>query len=361
MLSVLFRLFGPHPVVGQIANLGFSCASFLAVYYLARRLTGDEIASRIAVLLLTVYPNQIGYTNLFLSEMFYTSILMWALIFATGNNSLISYIISGLLFGVATLTKTQTVIFPLFLLIFLFVIDCIRNRRIRLTFIRHSLPKFVAINMIMIAVVSIWSYRNFKTFGEFVLVSTNGGVSLLVGNNPSATGGHLFRGQMPDGLLSVPFEERVARQVELDREARRVALAWIKEHPIDFVMLMPRKFFWLWGPDGEGEWGFQAGYAGYDTSRSVFRILRYLNQALYGLVLVFSIFAAWAVFARRVWDFDLLQCLAVPIFVTLISMIFTGQSRYHFPAMPFVMILAAAGVRQAALGPKPLVGPARAR
>jgi Dolichyl-phosphate-mannose-protein mannosyltransferase len=360
MLSLLFRLFESRIIVAQMANLAFSSACFVGTYYLARRLTRDEMASRLSILGLTIYPNQISYTALLLSEAFYTCILLWAFIFTIRHWSFTNYVIGGMLFGIASLTKTQTLAFPIFFLLFLLMVYLVDKRKLDSIFLLDILLRFTIIVFAMIVVMGPWVYRNFNTFNAFVLVSTNGGEHLLVGNNPNATGGHLFREEMPDYVRSVPFEQRVARQVERDREAGRIALGWIKENPAEFIMLMPRKVYRLWGPDGEGEWGFQAGHASYDRFWPVFRTLRYMNQVFYAVVLVFSIVATWTVFARKAWSFELLQCLAVPTFITLISMIFTGQSRYHFPAMPFLLILAAAGISQSAFGQRSSAGPAAA-
>ena len=64
MLAAFFILFDDGVFVGQMANLVFSCGIFVGLYQLTKRLTQDETLARIVVLCLTMYPNQIAYTNL---------------------------------------------------------------------------------------------------------------------------------------------------------------------------------------------------------------------------------------------------------------------------------------------------------
>ena len=64
------------------------------------------------------------------------------------------------------------------------------------------------------ATVAPWTYRNYKTFGTFVLVSTNGGENLLIGNNPVSE----QRYQDPNNLRPFP-DFRWEREVRLWRTA----------------------------------------------------------------------------------------------------------------------------------------------
>jgi 4-amino-4-deoxy-L-arabinose transferase-like glycosyltransferase len=333
-----------------LANIAFGGASFVGVYHLTKRLTQDEVIARTALLALTVYPNHIAYANLLLTEVMYTSFLLWAFILATDRPVLWYWSASGFLFGLAALTKAQTLVFPIFMFYLLFLIEGRSIDRVKaMTWLRENVLRIAIVNLIMFAVVAPWTWRNYQLFDAFIPISTNGGITLLVGNNPNATGDYLSLDLLPAGYITVLHDERVARQVERDQQAGRSALRWIRENPIAFLMLVPRKLFRLWGPDGEGEWGFQAGYADYEPYRLLFRVVRYANQAFYIMILGFAMFATMTVVARRTFPLKLLECLIVPLFTTLLSIIFIGQPRFHFSSMPYLFILAAAGLSQ--LGP----------
>jgi hypothetical protein len=188
---------------------------------------------------------------------------------------------------------------------------------------------------IAMLVVLPWSLRNQRVLGDFVLVSTNGGFTLLTGNNPSARGGYTT-----DDPLVESIGRTVATQLQADREAKRRAIQWITQHPAEFLALLPRKFFYLWAPDGEGEWAYQQGYAGYEEYRPWFRAVRILNQAYY-FVLLGGFGAALILLGSRVaGGRGRVDWWAVPyalaVNYTLISLVFSGQSRFHYSLTPFM-------------------------
>jgi hypothetical protein len=143
-------------------------------------------------------------------------------------------------------------------------------------------------------------------------------------------------------LIPPELRPNVAREVEIDRKAKAAALAWIVAHPVQELALVPMKIWRLWAPDGEGEWGFQAGYADYDGHVLLFRILRVLNQIYYvALIMLFVGSLLLLLKENSPWHSWTYVGLAVILHTTLISMVFSGQSRYHFPAMPWVIAYAA--------------------
>ena len=97
---LVFWLFGPSPLVGQIANLVFAAASFLLTLGVASMLFADKIVGRIAVLILTLYPNQIGYVPTLATEVFYTALLLLACFIVIRDQRPVSLVLSGIVFGV---------------------------------------------------------------------------------------------------------------------------------------------------------------------------------------------------------------------------------------------------------------------
>src|SRR6516162_2817136 len=60
-LGILFWLFGASAFVGQIANLVFAAVVFVLALSVGSTIFADKKVGRLTVLLLTFYPNQIGY------------------------------------------------------------------------------------------------------------------------------------------------------------------------------------------------------------------------------------------------------------------------------------------------------------
>nr|WP_294518034.1 glycosyltransferase family 39 protein [uncultured Rhodopila sp.] len=325
-LAGVFVLFGKHLLAAKLVNLALSCGIFRLTYRLGRALFGNELAARIAVLLLTIYPNQIAYTGALWSEMLVTVLLLLGLHRYIRRRSLAAALVTGVVFGCAALVKSQMLVIPAIL-----GMASLASAASIGAAIKTGLQNAVCV-IGMLAVILPWSARNYGTFHHFVLISTNGGITFVSGNNPEARGDFT-----PESPLVAATHFTVADQVAANQRAYTLGYAWIEAHPLAAARLLPLKVWRLWAPDGEGEWWFQRGYAGYDRNATAFRIARGANQAFYALVLL-----AWiaslpslvrAASRDRAW---LTLPLVMVLYLTMISMVYSGQSRFHFPVMPLI-------------------------
>jgi hypothetical protein len=322
-LGLVFALFGSKVVVAQAANLLLSCGTFYLVLKLTRRIFADELAARIAVSLLAVYPNNIGYVSLVLTEVSFSFLIVFACYLYLTAKGPMRILFSGLVFGLATLTKAQTLLFPAILVSLRLLFEPDRRLKVR------TLALAGVLFLGMFAVVAPWTLRNYRQLGSPVLISTNGGLTLLTGNNPSARGDFT-----PRDALVAEARFSVKDQVAADKRARQLAVDWIRENPGRFLTLMPLKVWRLWAPDGEAEWAYQAGYASYEVHAVLFRAVRIVNQGFY-VLLIGGFAASFIAVVRRQafmseWVF---VGYVFAAYVTVISMIFSGQSRFHFPVM----------------------------
>ena len=329
-LGVLFKVFGPSLLVVQVLNLCCSVAIAWLTYDLCRRLFDSEPAGRAALLLLSLHPNSVAYMPLVFTEVFYTGLLLCACWLVVRPLSLASLFSAGIVFGIATLVKAQT----LMVIPFAFGIALLRDLSLK-SFAQKCLLGGIVLAVAVLTVLP-WSLRNQRVFGEFVFVSTNGGLTLLTGNNPTAGGSY-----SPGDPLVMSIPRSVATQVEVDREAKRRAVEWIKKNPGAFVALLPRKVFYLWIPDGEGEWWYQMGYGQYEKHLRLFRAIRLINQVYYFALLGgFSVAGMLLIRraargARPFIDWWALP-YAIAAHITAVSLVFSGQSRYHYCFIPFL-------------------------
>ena len=337
VLGLAFSRFGASAVTLGVFNLVSSLLIGGLTLALGRRLFASEAAARLALLLLAVYPNAIGYVPLALTEVFYTLLLMagcWAVIVRENRWQLVG---AGLVFGLATLVKAQTlVVVPL-----LFAIDWLRMKPMG-----KRLPGLVLDALVVLAaaavVIAPWTVRNRVELGHWVMVSTNGGYTLLTGNHDRANGDYSPDAPVVDRLMARGDLDEVAR----DGEARRLAMAWIRQNPGKFLALAPRKLARLWLPDGEAEWAYQGGAPGYAGAEGFYRAVRWINQGYYGLLMLgFALALAVMTLRRRHdrmrWAGWWLLPYGLALYPTAICLVFSGQSRFHYPVMPFVCMAAA--------------------
>lgn len=338
LLGGLFWLFGPAVAVGQVANLIFAALAFWLVVIIGSEFFGDRRVGRLAALLLTIYPNQVWYVPVLWTEIFYGFLLLLG-IWLLSRKQLGWTAAAGAVFGIATLTKAQTPLLPPLLLAAEWLIA-----RPRPNFV-GTMGRVLVVCLATSCVVAPWTVRNHAVFGHMIPVSTNGGITLLTGNNSSATGDYT-----PGDPIAADLLGRVGDQVEADRIARSRAITWIAAHPRDFLQLMPRKFWRLWGPDGEGEWAYQAGYSGYQAHAVLFRAVRLLNQAFYCLLIALALLSLLLIPRRIVQAFP--SCAfgwVAVLYFTAISLVFSGQSRFHFALMPWIALYASWTILQCAL------------
>ncbi|WP_020679713.1 glycosyltransferase family 39 protein [Marinobacterium rhizophilum] len=306
------------------------------VFEIGRITTGSEMVARLALLAYALYPNHIAYTGAANTETVYAALSMVAFVLLIkGRNRIPLLIVSGCAFGIATLVKPQTLAFPF-------------GAVIALTLVYKDYSWWSAIRagivvyIVLLLVVLPWSFRNKEMLGEFFLVSTNGGVALLLGANDQVTGDHFDYQYTPVfKQLGIPWQDRVSRQVELNRRQKDAALEWINTNTLSWLSWMPRKVLILWTKDTDGFWSFDKSYP---ESIFAIRVIQIINQIYYVLVLWLSLVCIYvagkALIARdeKLMRLGLLFCM--PVFVSLLAAVFTGQIRYHYPAMPYLMISA---------------------
>jgi 4-amino-4-deoxy-L-arabinose transferase-like glycosyltransferase len=337
LLAGAMLIFGKSVAASAALDLICAVAILWLILWFGRQVTGSEAAARLATLLYAIYPAHIAHTGSTFSETAYTAVAMGAFALLVGGRRRVGWVaLAGLLFGVATLMRPQTMLFPAGALIALVLVA-------RDFLWRDAVKAGLVLHLALAAVVLPWSFRNQQALGDFVLVSTNGGVALYTGANDEATGDYFAweRGPLWDAS-GIPFAERTARQVELDRRFKTLAMNWIKANPGRYLALGPKKAALVWRADSDGFWALSATYPQHEPAITA---VKWLNQAFYAFILLLAAFcfytAARALLRRdeRLMPLGVLFCM--PVFVTLLAFFFTGQFRYHFPAMPFLLIAAA--------------------
>ncbi len=328
-------LFGSVPTAVLALNTVAAATIMWQLLLIARAVGASEGVARLALLLYALYPSHIAYHGVANSETVYLAVFMVAFnLLIKGRDNLTLLVVSGLFFGVATLIKPQTLAFPLGGVI---ALGMVFQGFTYLKVLRAGLIIYLS----LLLVVLPWSYRNQSVFGEFVLVSTNGGVALFMGANDQLTGSHFNYQHTPVfQQLGIDWEERVERQVELNLRQKQAAKQWISDNTGKWMMWMPVKIYKLWYKDTDGFWNFQRQY-----QQGIIRAFQVINQFYYIGILLLSLLPALLA-ARSFLRADgeekrlgLLFC--VPVFASLVAAVFTGQIRYHHAAMPYLVVAAA--------------------
>jgi len=327
LLSLFFRILGVKVWVAQVINAGILTLTMVLTFYWVRDLMGIRIAQK-AALVLTLLPSQTFYAVPLMSDMFF-GLLLLALLWvitkkATGYNASLA----GLLLGLAMLTRPTLLFFPLVLLLYRLVRDKDWKR---------ALVHAVIIILAAEAVLLPWQIRNYRLFHQFVLVSTNGGHHLWMGNNPQARGGFL------------PVEWHATRQqlkymstlseAEADRYALRQGLNYIAQHPLQAIQVWPKKLFYLLFKDSRS-----VATAIADThikiAPAVIIGMLGATEGFYTAVLL-CFFLSWVALIRRERASPRNVLLSgTVLYFLMITVAFIAEGRYHQPLVPIFVLLA---------------------
>jgi 4-amino-4-deoxy-L-arabinose transferase-like glycosyltransferase len=218
--------FGGGIVANRFVGLAFFSATVVALYALVKRIAGSD-AGLLAATLLTCYPLSLyTATTLYpesLATLLVTTGMLAAVIADTAEvpSARVGWAAAaGLCFGLLGLTA------PAYLVVAAIVVVWLLWRHWSLRRVG-----FLALPLVVVLAIPLfgWGLRNEARLGSFIPVSTNGGLNLLLGNNPNATPTTGVDADITEYIETVG--RRGYDEVEIDRYYREQALDWITANP----------------------------------------------------------------------------------------------------------------------------------
>src|SRR3989304_2587892 len=348
LLAGIFTLFGQSLFVAKFTNVVLYTGTIILSYYVAKKEFGSEIAGRITAFILSLYPTHITYMSLLTADNIVLFFIMLGLVFLMiDRHKIFLSIASGLVFGFATLVKAQVIFLPLLF----FILYSRRNiRNIRNKTLRIYTVRFVLVYVFLFICLLPWFVRNYSVFKHFPVISTNGGINLLIGNNPYATGGYFWEENVRSliGDYSGEFDR--------NQKAKNIAVNYIINHPIQ-IKLWWNKLENLYASDWVGvRWnvgGLRGKHYNVVTYYSLF-VVYYAGPIIYKIIFVGFLVSVIVVLFMYVYGkyFKKFPALSlwVIIYFTIISLVFFGEPRFHFPLVPW-MVMYIGGVAEFILRP----------
>jgi hypothetical protein len=322
----LFLLPFPPGIAIPVSQLGLFCVAAVGVYRLTERLSSSK-AALIAVGLFCLWPNLIAHSATPEKELLVATLLIWAIIGATGVWTTSAFI-AGLLLGAMTLVQPST----LLLIPAMCALLLIRRAG------RAPLP--IAVLLLGAAlVIAPWTVRNHEVLGGFKLVSTNGGGNFYRANNSLANGGYTPVGEVDLSHLS---------ELDADRVGKELATRWIKEHPARFLGLVIEKQVRFMGDDAAGVY---STFRGDDVKRSQMAYLALKLAANFWWLAIWAGIAALVIMGAQLGKASFLAWGWMYLFV--LHSIFESAGKYHVPVLWIPCVILAvllADIGQRSLG-----------
>lgn len=292
-----------------LSQFSLYLAGIVGCYKLAQMLSGDQ-AGRLAALLFSIWPNLIALTGTPEKEALILAILPWVCMGAMRPH-ILPMALAGLVLGFGTLVQPSL---QFLLIAFAALIPMLHGWR--------SIHGAILLVVCAAAVIAPWTLRNYHQFGQFVLVSTNGGYNLYRANNPLADGGYTSRGEIVFSTLD---------EIEKDRVAKQYAIAWIKQNPVDFFKLVVEKEIRFMGDDSTGIYTTLKRGRGTDNP-NIYLIAKLAANAWW--------LAVWLLIAATVWpsryhdhaaSYRIIAWCWLYLFV--LHSVFESNGKYHIPML----------------------------
>ena len=355
-LALIYWVFQPGYTAPRLVQMVIGLLTVLLTYLLGRRWWGRATGLIYAFLFATYWifiyyeGELVGVSYAVLLSL----LLVGSLTRLTKRASFPRGLATGLILGILAMFRSNILLFFPVALLWLFWSLVLRAGA------RRSVPVFAGVIIGTILALSPATIRNYRVSHEFVLISTNAGQSLAVGNNELSDGAtHLIPGL---GDVGTPFDwPRMVRRLE-KLEGRllthsqassllaRRALDFIRRQPGDFFRLLGRKALLFWGPR-EIRNIKEIHYARLNSPllRSIpvnFPLV--LALALIGGILLFREIhrrrprdnPAW----RREFEVAILLLLFVgTYFISVLPA--AAAARYRVPVIPFLLGFSACGIK----------------
>lgn len=316
VLALVTAVFGESYILLNLVNAAFSTVTCYFIFLTARELFGRKTAY-LALFLSALYVDMIWYCSVMLAEtlgMMLLSLLVYRIIKDW------NYAVSGLLFGLACMTK------GLFLL-------CLPGLLFWIWY-KHRpgiwLKKAALFSVLAFLTILPWSLRNAGVYKKPVMLEPHWAEAVFDGHNPYSTGScdYLFLGTEYGKFYNDPAVSVVERN--------RICL----EKSVDFALHNPLQEVRLTILKASKHLAFTTSFVLYRADFPLRKLL--FSASVLQNMLLFPLCVFGMVFSfrdRNAFGLSAIILSFVGLFVTL----FSAEVRKRMPFVPFLLVLAAHG------------------
>ncbi len=330
LIAGIFKIWGVFTfksrLIIETSNCAFAALTVIPVYGIARRTFGNSLAVGAAwgwVFLPTSLFFPITWIWDTTLAALFMALLFWATLAMRDAKTVLAWVGYGALWAVGVLINPSL----LSLLPFLagWAIWPLRGDS-------RSLIRFSAAGLLVFAIALVpWTIRNYRVFGKFIVLRSNFGLELWLGNNPGVPDTWSPWLHPNDSLEEAEKYQRMG-EIAYMQEKEQEAFAFMRTHPADTLHFVFRRFInnWLAITDSPSDT--------WSASPLYLKAFIVLNLLLSLSTLV------GALFLHRSRPGGAFPYLMVLLVFPLIFYLTHTSLRYRFPMDPIMMVLAAYGV-----------------
>lgn len=255
-LGFCYKIFGPGYLAPRIVQslLGaFSCG---LVFFVARRFYSRTTAAAAGFVAATFWLFFYFEGELLIVPLIVFLDLLFLLLLVRGSasDSLLSLGAAGVVLGASALARPNILLFGICACFWLLLVD-LRSRSVAKAGWRRRLARAAALGCACVITIAPVTVRNAVAGDDLVLISSQGGVNLFIGNNPASDGSAAVIPGARPGLwesyhdsiaMAEKAEGRALKPSEVSRHFLKRALAFVRHHPGDWFELTLKKVGYFW-------------------------------------------------------------------------------------------------------------------
>ena len=335
-LAGVYTVFGRSAVAVALVQIAFDAVTLATIYAIGRRVGGARVGL-LAAALTGFYPYLLfqgvsaNDTTLFITLL---TLGIWGAYRLQETASWRWAVFTGLMFGVAALTKTLVVVMLPLLALWWW----------RGLGFRRALGLGAVVAVVFVATLAPWIIRNTRVQGTLTLISTNEGSNLYQGNNPCAAD-YLLAGWDVQWVQCLEPLPAGLSETEQSTWYRNQAIAFLRDHPGDIPRLLWAKFVTLWSPELLPR--TVPPSANLDDpnvlqyEQPLFRAARLAHLLYFTPLLVLALLQLGRALRSGEWRASYAPLLVVLAGITAAYLVYHPSTRYRSPADPFLFVLSA--------------------
>jgi 4-amino-4-deoxy-L-arabinose transferase-like glycosyltransferase len=329
-VAAIFKMFGIYSylskIIIQTSNCAFSALTIIPIHAIAKRTFGNGAAIG-AAWAWVFFPTAFYFPIMWiwdttLTALFF-SLIFWATLALRGRQDLRSWLGYGGLWVLGGLINPSILsLFPFFLgwLVWEAHKESVQLKR----------QVMAALLVFAIGLVP-WTIRNYRVFGKFIVLRSNFGLELWLGNNPSVMGA-MSQFAHPNDNPAETEKFRRMGEIPYMADKEREAFAFMRTHPMDTINFTFRRFVanWMDFTDSPVDIWSSAPFYGkaFLLMNCVFPLLTFLG----------------ALYAHRARPAEALPFAMTLLIFPLVFYLTHSSLRYRFPIDPIMIVLAAGAV-----------------
>lgn len=312
--------------------------------YIVKKISGSQTATYLTAIYFCLFGTYWAEICVARTELFFTALAMLAMALAL-KKSKMSVVVSGALLAYAQWARPLA---PAFIVSIIWLFMC-KGEKLK------TYVKFAAGFVSVVALLTAFTYFN---SGEAVFQPTIADGNFLMGANEDADGSYDYTvfTEGKAGYLT-PEQKAELSYDEINEIYRSAAIEWIKENPVDYLKLIPKKVFYFLATEtysGDIYFDNEITTGGKSYILSLLNILKgtgdrplefgdvaiIYTQGFYMFVML--LFFAGVIHSMKKGYWRSMSFLYGVYLIGIAASIYTvGAARYHFPYLSVVIITAA--------------------